>query len=80
MRVRVLAVLIAVSGAAALLPALVTPPEWLRTAVAVLAAWTLVSLAAAFLLAVWARAATRGNEALARAARRSAWKGQLAAR
>lgn len=80
MRVRVLAVLLAIAAAAALLPAVAAPPEWLRTGVVVLAAWTLVSLAATLLLAVWVRAATRADEALARAARRSAWKGQLAAR
>jgi len=80
MRADILAVLVATAAAAALFPAFVAPPDWLRTAFLVLTAWTLLSLAATALLAVWARAATRANLALTRAERRSAWKSQLLAR
>lgn len=79
MRAKVLTVLVAIAAAAALFPALLTPPAWLRTAFLVLVAWTLISLAVTSILAVWARAAVRANEALTRAARRAAWKGQLLA-
>ena len=80
MRGKVLGVLVAIAAAAALFPALSAPPDWLRTAFLVLAAWTLISLAVTSLLAVWARAAARANQALARADRSSAWKSQLLAR
>lgn len=80
MRGKVLGVLFAIAAAAALVTALAAPPDWLRTAFLVLAAWTLLSLAVTSLLAVWARAAGRANQALARAERRSAWKSQPLAR